>query len=176
MKTYKKTEAEVRREVAQLKEEIEILRQLAREQGLGFSSLNEEQLFKKVRGQTSKSPFSYSQGWTSATFPGNTANFTLYVRNPDPTAYYPVFVTIFFGLGSFFGADQAWIGRDKRWPEFSSDRTNLAANSNQTFSFSYTLPTGLPRGTYLGNSVLWQGDWHGAGVAFERSMFDVKVL
>jgi hypothetical protein len=67
MAQARKTEEEVKREVAHLKDEIEALKEQARERGHGFSSLNEEQLTKKVRGETSKSPFIYSQSWTSGT-------------------------------------------------------------------------------------------------------------
>jgi len=175
MSKDKKTAEEIKREVSQLKEEIEALREHARGLGRSFSSLDEEQLSKKVRGETSNSPFIFAQSWTSGTTPGSAANYTVHVRNPDPNGYFPIYVTIFFGLGNFFGADPAWIGRDKRWPEFSSDRTFLAANSNQSFSFAYTVPTGLPLGTYNGNSVVWRGDFHDVGVAFDRGSFDVKL-
>jgi hypothetical protein len=171
----KKNAETVRREVDQLKKKIEILKEQARERGQAFSSLEEEQLTRKVRGETSKSPFIYAQGWTSGTTPGSAANYTVYVHNPDPSGYFPVYVTIFFGLGNFFEAGQAWSGRDKRWPEFSSDRTFLSANSDHSFSFSYTVPSGLPLGTYNGNSVLWRGDWHDIGAAFDRGSFDVRL-
>jgi hypothetical protein len=176
MPTPKKTDEQVKQEFGRLKEHIEALAKLARERGQAFSSLDDEQLMKKLKGETSKSPFIYAQSWTSGTSPGSAANYTVYVQNPDPTGYFPFYVTIFFGLGNFFDAAQGWIGRDKRWPEFSSDRTFLAANSSQSFSFSYTVPTGLPVGTYNGNSVLWRGDFHDVGVAFDRGSFDVKLL
>ena len=176
MAKEKKAAEEVKREVAQLKEEIEALKEQAREQGRAFSSLDDDQLTKKVRAETSNSPFIYAQSWTSGTTPGSAANYTVYVRNPDPNGYHPVYVTIFFGLGNFFDTGQAWGGRDKRWPEFSSDRTFLPANSNHSFSFGYTVPTGLPLGTYNGNSVLWRGRWHDVGAAFDRGSFDVKLL
>ena len=97
------------------------------------------------------------------------------MRNPDPSAYFPFYVTISFGLGNFFDVAQGLIGRDKRWPEFSSDRTFFPANSNQSFSFNDTVPVGLPLGTYNGNSVLWRGDCHDVGTSFDRGSFDVKV-
>ena len=175
MAEEKKTAEAVKREVAQLKKQIEVLKEQAREQGQAFSSLDEDQLTKKVRGETSKSPFIYSQSWTSGTTPGSTANYTVHVRNPDPNGYFPVYTTIFFGLGNFFDPDQAWTGRDKRWPEFSSDRTFLPPNSDHSFSFSYKGPSGLPLGTYNGNSVLWRGEWHDVGAAFDRGSFDVKL-
>jgi hypothetical protein len=176
MEKYKKTTEEVKREVSQLKEKIEVLKEQAREQGLAFSSLDDDELAKKVRGETSNSPFIYAQLWTSATSPGNPAIYKVWVRNPDPSSYFPVYVTIFFGLGNFFDVNQGWIGRDKRWPEFSSERTHLTAGTDQSFSFSYTVPTGLPQGTYNGNSVLWKGKWHDVGTYFDRGSFDMKLL
>lgn len=172
----KKTAEEVKREVAQLKEEIKVLKELALEHGLAFSSLGDDEIIQKVRGQASNTPFIYAQSWTSGSSPGSTASYTVHVRNPDPNGYFPVYVTIFFGLGNLFDADLAWTGRDTRWPEFSSERTFLTANSNHRFSFSYTVPLGLPLGTYNGNSVLWRGQWHDVGAAFDRGSFDVKLL
>jgi hypothetical protein len=177
MAVSKKTDEQVKQELGRLKEQIEALRQLAHERGQAFSSPDDERLTRKLRGETAKSPFIYAQSWTSGTSPGSPANYTVYVQNPDPSAYFPFYVTIFFGLGNFFDdLDEAWAGRDKRWPEFSSDRTFLAANSSQSFSFNYTVPTGLPVGTYNGNSVLWRGDFHDVGVSFDRGSFDVKLL
>jgi hypothetical protein len=175
MAQTKKTAEAVKREVDQLKEQIAALKEQAQEHGQAFSSLNEEQLAKKVRGETSKSPFIFAQSWTSGTTPGSTANYTVHVRNPDPTGYFPFYATIFFGLGNFFAAEQGWIGRDKRWPEFSSDRTFFPANSDRSFSFTYSVPSGLPLGTYNGNSVLWRGEFHDVGAAFDRGSFDVKL-
>jgi hypothetical protein len=172
----KKSAEAVRHEVAQLKEEIEVLRERARELGQAFSSLDEDQLTKKVKGQSSKSPFAFAQSWTSGQTPGGPAGFSVQVRNPDPSAYFPVYTTIFFGLGNFFGADQAWAGRDRRWPEFSSDRTFFPANSTRTFSFNYSVPLGLPLGTYNGNWVLWRGEFFDVGAVFDRGSFDVKLL
>ena len=136
---------------------------------------DEEQLAKKVRRETSKSPFIYAQSWTSGATPGTIANYTVYVRNPDPNGYFPVYATIFFGLGNFFDVGQAWTGRDKRWPEFSSDGTSFPSNSDHSFSFSYTVPSGLPLGTYNGNSVLWRGEFHGVGAVFDRGSFDLQI-
>src|SRR5882672_8592353 len=91
----KKTAEAVKREVDQLKEQIAALKEQAQERGQAFSALSEEQLARKVRGETSKSPFIFAQSWTSGTSSGSTANYTVSVRNPDPTAYFPFYVTIF---------------------------------------------------------------------------------
>ena len=90
------------------------------------------------------------------------------MRNPDPTGYFPFYAKVFFGLGNFFAVDQGWAGRDKRWPEFSSDRTFFPPKSDLSFTFNYKVPTGLPLGTYNGNSVVWRGDFHDVGTSFDR--------
>jgi len=172
----KKSAEAVRHEVAQLKEEIEVLRERARELGRAFSSLDENQLTKKVKGQSSNSPFAFATSWLGVQTSGGPADFSVQVRNPDPGAVFPVYATIFFGLGNFFSADQAWAGRDRRWPEFSSDRTFFPANSTLPFSFNYTVPLGLPLGTYNGNWVLWRGEFFDVGAVFDRGSFDVKLL
>jgi hypothetical protein len=171
----KKIQEEVKQEIAHLLEEIKALKEQAREQGLAFSSLDEKQLMKKISGEFSKSPFIYAQAWTSGTSSGSSASYTVYVSNPDPRGYFPFYVTIFFGLGNFFDVNQAWIGRDKRWPCISSDRTYFAAGARNSFIFNYTVPTDLPLGTYNGNSVLWEGEWHDVGISFDRGSFDVKL-
>lgn len=174
-KKTEKTAEMVQREVAELKKQIEMLKEQAREKGQAFSSLDDDQLAKKVRGETSKSPFIFALSWTSGTTGGSPANLTVNVRNPDPVGYFPFYVTIFFGLGNVLDTAQAWTGRDKRWPEFSSDRTFFPASSDRSFSFNYTVPTGLPLGTYNGNMVVWRGDFQDVGAIFDRGSFDVKL-
>jgi hypothetical protein len=176
MPPFKKTEEDVKRDVTRLKTHIERLKQAANERGKAFASLSEESLVKKVRGETAKSPFMYAQSWTSGAFPGANANVTLYLHNPDPVGYFPFYVSIFFGLGSLTDIGDAWDGRDDRFPAFSSARADFLANTDQSFSFDYVIPTGLPLGTYNGNSVVWVGDWFGTGTVFDRGTFDLQLL
>ena len=169
------SEEEIERIASQLNEQIAVLKELARERGQAFSSLGDDELVRKLRGETSNSPFIYAQAWTSGTTQGSAASYSVYVQNPDPVGHFPFYATIFFGLGNFFDIGQGWVGRDRRWPEFSSDRTFLAANTTASFTFDYAVPTGIPPGTYNGNSVLWAGDWHDVGRSFDRGSFDVDV-
>ena len=50
-----KTNEEVKKEVEQRLLEIELLKVEAQDQGLAFSSLSEEELTRKVRGESSRS-------------------------------------------------------------------------------------------------------------------------
>jgi hypothetical protein len=172
----RKSADEIRKEVEQRSEEIAALEESARQRGLAFAGLTKEELERKIKGETSKSPYIYGETWTSTGTSGSSATYQVNVSNPDPNWYYPVFVTIYFGLGNF--ADdvaEAVAGRDSRWPYVSSERTFLAAGGTMSPTFKYTVPTGIPAGTYLGNAVLWVGQWLDKGTYFDRGLFDIAV-
>ena len=172
----KRSEADVQEEVKQLLEEIEVRRELIMRQGLSFASLNEEELGKKLRGETSNSPFFYWQGWTSATAPGSTASVQIGYRNPDPN-FWEVSVTIFFGLANFAADITATLaGLQPSWP-YVSDRSKFVAANGGTDSaaFNYTTPM-IGRGTYNGNAVLWGPRTFDVGTYLDRSHFTVTLI
>ncbi len=170
-------EQDVRREVEQRREEIALLREAAQQQGRAFSGLSEEALVSKVRGESSNSPYIYAQSWSSATAPGTTAYYSVYVANPDPGGYYPLFVAIFFGAANFLDdIGEGLSGRDTRWPYLSSPPFVLAGGgATTTQNISYTTPTGVPPSTYVGNSVLWRGMFHDIGSYLDRGLFYVTL-
>jgi hypothetical protein len=172
----KKSDREAKAELERRLEEIAQLQQQAHGQGLAFSAPTEEQLMKKIRGESGNSPYIYSQSWTSGTSGGSTAYYWLWAANPDPAGYYPVFVTIFFGLANFFAdLGEGIDARDTRWPYISSDGVVLSAGATTNPRFMYTTPVGLPAGTYLGNAVLWRGDHHDRGQYFDRGLFPITL-
>jgi len=172
----KRSDREVKAELERRLQEIAQLREQAQGQGLAFSAPTEEQLSKKVRGETANSPYIYAQSWTSGTSGGSTAYYWQWVANPDAAYYYPVFTTIFFGLANFLAdVGEALDARDTRWPYVSSDGVVLAQGGTTNPKFTYTTPVGLPPGTYLGNAVLWRGDYHDVGQYFDRGLFQVTL-
>jgi hypothetical protein len=87
-----------------------------------------------------------------------------------------VFTTIFFGLGNFLAdVGEALDGRDARWPYVSSDSVVLPAGGTINPKFTYSTPIGLPAGTYLGNAVLWRGEYHDIGQYFDRGLFQITL-
>ena len=177
MAQRKKPDREVKEEIERRLEEIELLRQQAQQQGLAFSAPTREQLEKKVRGETSNSPYIYSMSWTSGTLLGNPAYFQVWMANPDPGGYYAVFVSVFFGVANFFdNIADGLIARDVRWPYLSSPGFSMLAGGTVTQSFNYTTPSSVPRSTYLGNVVLWRMEYHDKGAYFDRGGFDVTLL
>jgi hypothetical protein len=154
----KKSAEAVRHEVAQLKEEIEVLRERARELGQAFSSLDEDQLTKKVKGQSSKSPFAFAQSWTSGQTPGGPAGFSVQVRNPDPSAYFPVYTTIFLASAISSaptkpGPDGTGVGQSSHRIERSSLQTRPALSVSITaFPWGCLLEPTTETGCYGGAS------------------------
>jgi hypothetical protein len=176
MAERKKPDREVKAELERRLEEIELLRQQAQQQGLAFSAPTTEQLEKKIRGEGADSPYIYSMSWTSGTTPGSPAYFQVWISNPDGAGYYPVFVSVFFGVANFFeNVADGFIARDDRWPYLSSPPFSLTSMATGTQSFNYTTPSAVLRSTYLGNAVVWRGDFHDKGVYFDRGMFYVTL-
>jgi hypothetical protein len=170
------SEKEVKIEVSKIQEEMEMIVHEAKMKGLEYSVLSEEELVRKIKRETSKSPYIYAQSWTSGTHPGSPAVYTVYISNPDPGSYYPMFVTIFFGLANFLNDISGGLAaRNTDWPYISSESFSLASGSRTSKTFRYTTPASAALGTYLGNSIVWRGQWHDKGTYFDRGLFRVTL-
>lgn len=179
--TEKSPEA-VRSEVEQRLAEIDMFRREAQDQGLAFSALAPEELTRKAQVADTGTPYVYAQGWTSGTRRGYPASYRVYVSNPDPVGYYPIFASVFFGLANYlnpqpFGeaAARGNFNGGVAWPYLSSRPTSLAARATTNILFTYTVPADAVLTTYLGNCVLWRGQYHDQGVYFDRGFFYVTV-
>ncbi len=171
------SEKEVKIELSKRLDEIELFKKEAQMKGLEYSVLTEEELVKKIKRETSRSPYIYMQSWTSGTSPGSPANYTVYISNPDPSGYYPMFISIFFGVANFLDDIGEGLGsrRDINWPYISTEPFSLASGATANKTFNYTTPSGVALGTYLGNSIVWRGQWHDKGTYFDRGLFRVTL-
>jgi hypothetical protein len=149
-----KTETEMREALIRLLEQIEALREKARERNRAFDSPSEEQLAKKLRGETTNSPFFIALEWDQFTNAGSPSFFLANYVNPDPQIRF-CFVTIFFGL-AFLNGDisSAIAARDVRWPYVSTEIVFLDPNATGVGEFTLMVPY-VTKGTYFGNFVLW---------------------
>ena len=174
-KMNQKSEQQVKQEVDQRLREITAFKEEAQRQGLRFACLSEENLVKKIRGDSSKSPYFYMQGWSGG-MPGYSTDFFIYIANPDPIDHDSMFVSIFFGAGNFVDdIGMALAGRDTQWPFLTTARFSLAAGAIIEKTFTYKVPTGIPPSTYIGNAVVWKGQYLDKGFYFDRTLFDVQV-
>jgi len=171
-----KSAAQVKRELEQRLAEIERHREDAKRQKLEFSCLDEKALLKKIKRMTAHSPYIFSQAWTGGGAAGSAQMYEVQFANPDPGGYFPFFVTIYFGPVAFvtdLGA--ALAARDSRWPALSSARLSLNPGVSLRQRFDFAMPAGLQKGTYHGNSVIWEGEWHDRGTPFDRGLWDLAA-
>lgn len=171
-----KSEAEVRKELRLLLDGIEAGREDAQKRGLAFTSLTEEELIQKLRGETTNSPFVSMSAWDQFTTPGGRAFYLANYYNPDPGGHL-VTASIFFGLGMLApDFPSAYMMRDTDWPSFSLDWTIIEPGKLGVAEFEYTAPFAA-KGTYFGNGVLWGGNdlFRGGGIVFDRMTFFTKL-
>jgi hypothetical protein len=169
--------AEVERTVEALRAKIELLRQEAEERRERFEALADEQLLRKVRGQTAQSPFFYAQSWGSAP-PGGSTSYTAYVHNPDPTGYSGtwLFGYLFFGPANFISDTNLALASeiDERFP-YSYQPLTIAAGSDASATFTVSVASTVTPGIFLGNCFLVLRDSFDVGTYFDRAAFRLTV-
>ena len=164
-----KSDADVKKALERLLKDNDELKDRAEKRGFAFASLNTEQLTRKLRGETSNSPFFTAQAWDQFASPGSPCFFLANFFNPDPQPQL-CFVTVFFGLAAV-EADitSALAARDTHWPYISTELIILNTGETGVADLKYPVPF-RPKGTYIGNAVLWQWAIGGdLGVVFDRA-------
>lgn len=147
---------------------IEEMEDQARKRGCAFARLSEDELVKKLRGETSNSPFFTSWSWDQLTNSGSPSFYLANYHNPDPQVRL-CFVTIFFGLAHLEPDVSAAIAaRDTRWPYVSTELTVVDPGGTGVADFKYLVPY-APKGTYFGNALLWEMNFtQPVGTFFDR--------
>ncbi len=171
----KKSEKLIQDAVDKLLEEIAILQDEAKQEGLVFTCLDKEDLLKKESSETSESPYAYFFAWSTPRNRGWSGLYRMYIRNPDPISHFWLFVTIYFGLGNIFAdISQGWVGRDTRWPTLTTSQFSLAPDASTHRTLSFTVPSNIPPSTYLGNAIFWK-QLSPQGLIYYRGGFHVTV-
>jgi hypothetical protein len=170
-------ELERRTEYAKrLLNEIDRQRQEAERQGLNFTAPTAEQLKKKLA--STESPMIVSQSW-DVVAPGGTFTYGVEVNNPDPVRWHSLYVHVFVGLANLVrNVGDAISAVDPRFPRLTLPRfggLSLAPEATQSVRFSITVPTSIEESNYLGNAILFQGDYHDVGSYLDRGLFVFKV-
>jgi hypothetical protein len=159
-----------------LLDEIERRRQEAERQGLNFTAPTAEQLMKKLA--STESPMIVGQGWGSAP-PGGTFTYNVSINNPDPIQWNSLYVHVFVGAANLVpDVGDALSAVDPRFPRLTMPRVfglSLAPGATQSVSFSITVPTAIERSNYLGNAILFEGNYHDVGRYLDRGLFVFEV-
>jgi hypothetical protein len=164
-----KSQTEIKKALKQILKERDELKAQAKKRGCEFVSLSPQQLTRKLRGETSNSPFFTAQAWDQFASPGSPCFFLANYTNPDPQVRL-CFVTIFFGLTNLVpDVASALAARDSAWPYLSTELTIVSPGETGVANFTYPVPFG-PKGTYIGNALLWAWAIGGdIGVVFDRA-------
>lgn len=167
---------DVRSVARRIMAENEFREREAQARGDRFESLDEENLVRKLTGETSNSPFFNFQSWSSGS-PGGTITYTAGIFNPDAVSYsgFSLFGFLFFGPANFIqNNDTALLGVDDRFPRYMQS-LGVAANASTSARFAVDIPAGITPGEYLGNCFLVRRDSFDVGDYFDRAAFDLTV-
>jgi hypothetical protein len=134
--------------------------------------LSKPALIRKLRGQTSNSPFISSLSWNPVGARGSSVSAAMGVVNPDPTTYLAsqLFAHAFWGPGNVLtDLDSFILSADPAFPRFA---VGILAAPNPPLSFGsidIPLPSAVAPGTYLMNWVLFLHNPFGVGTFLERA-------
>lgn len=170
------TDEEKNQHIKKTVEEIEKQKKNVKK-GDNFTAPTEEQLRKKF--ERIDSPYIYFQSWSGAA-PGGTVNYTIGVTNPDPTQAIWIFAHVFVGSGNVVSSTGEFLlNVDARFPRLTQPDfagLTLASGAWATLTFSIQIPSSIDHpANYIGNTALFQLNWHDVGTFLDRSVFVIKV-
>lgn len=165
-------EAQVKKILA----EIDEVKRECEKKGMKCVVLDEEQLRRKLA--RAKSPMIVGQSWSDGG-PGGSVTYSVYVKNPDPSAWGWVFAYVFVGPANIVTSPgEALAVADARFPRLTQPAfpgQSIAANETARLDFAIQIPTGIQAGNYQGNAFVYQADWHDVGDYLDRGTFVFKV-
>lgn len=173
----KKTLTEAKAIVRILLQKAELARQRAEDRKERFEVLDEKELLKKVRGESSNSPHFYAQAWGSTVSAGGSTNYTAYINNPDATAYSGswLYAYLFFGPSNFIAdPDLALTVWQQQFSHYLQ-QVSVAAGSTASAAFTVNVPAGIAAGFYMGNCFLVERNSFDVGTYFDRAAFYLNV-
>jgi hypothetical protein len=165
---------DIKDRLKRLLDEIEVLRNQARDKGLAFSAPTAEHIEKKLR--SAHTPFIYTTSFTPTGSPGNTFHYAISVNNPDPNGYYSLYAYFFFGPANMVpDVGTALLTVDERLFRAFARFPYMSPGSNGTVQFSYKFPIWIPLGTYIGNAFIFSQNFHDVGTYADRASMYVEL-
>jgi hypothetical protein len=175
-KNRKLTDDEKKTHIKKILAEIEKQKKEVKK-GDNYTAPTEEQLKQKL--ERVNSPYIYFQSWGPAA-PGGTINYNVGITNPDPVQQIWMFAHVFVGSGNVVSSSGEFLlNVDPRFPRLTLPNFSgltLAAGASSTLSFAIKIPASVEHPTnYLGNTALFQFNWHDIGTYLDRSVFVMQV-
>ena len=171
------TEREEEEQARSVLDEIDKQRKKAKREALNFTAPSERQLRRKLGRHNS--PMIVFQSWTGSVAPGGAINYTVGINNPDPVTVIWLFVHVFVGAANAVrNVGDALATVDPRFPRLTLPDfagLSIAPGVTTSLNFQLSVPGGIEATNYLGNSFLFQADWHDVGTHFDRGVFVFEV-
>jgi len=147
-------------------------------QGETFRSITREEFEAKMKRVNS--PMILSEGWSNSAPPGGTINYSVGIGNPDPIEWFNLAVSVSIGnRNPIADNDEFLTAFDARFPTYAKPATvgfSLAPGAFTTQSFQVTIPAGVEKTGYFGNSALLQISFHDVGQYLDRGCFFFDVV
>jgi len=145
-------------------------------QGETFTSITREAFeMKRVN-----SPMILSQGWDNTAPPGGTINYSVGIANPDPIEWFNLAVSVSIGNRNPIASNDEFLTAfDARFPTYAKPATvgfSLAPGAFTTQSFQITIPAGVEKTGYFGNSALLNISFLDIGQYLDRACFFFDVV
>jgi hypothetical protein len=162
--------------VKRIRQVIERERKKADRRGRNFTAPTDEELLRKL-GKVN-SPIIVYQAWTD-TAGGGAVSYDMGVHNPDSFSWVNLYVHVFVGPANPVNAIGAALQCvDERFPRLTQpDFFGLSVSPGVTENvhFDLSVPAGIEPSEYLGNSFVFQVDYHDVGTYFDRGCFPFTV-
>lgn len=130
------------------------------------------ELIRKIRGETSHSPFIVLLSWFAAAQRGTTITASLGIFNPDPITHpsSELFAHAFWGPGNVVPDLDAYIlSGDPAFPRHGVGIDAPPGFPISIATISIPLPAAVAAGTYLMNWILFLRNAFGIGTVLERA-------
>lgn len=164
---------------AEIAEEIERRRRSARDEGLYFTPLPEDQVQRPL-----SRPIIIWQAWQATPTRGTSLVYTLGLANPSAQVCTSLFVQAFVGTASLDRVPPAPdvavpLRVDARFPLATSPGfpgLTLAAGEMRSLGLLLPVPSNVEPASYLCNAYLLRTSWHGSTELLDKSLvlFDVS--
>jgi hypothetical protein len=166
--------------------EIDIQRKKAESGKMRFTALNEQQLHARLLPRSTPSlpipvlaPMIVWQSWTGTTSPGGSINYSLGVYNPLPNPQSWLFAHAFIGPANFIhNPGMALQSIDSRFPRLTEPAfpgLDVGPGATVSLHFDMKIPQCIEPSNYLGNALLFRGDWHDVGGYVDRGFWPFLV-
>jgi hypothetical protein len=154
-------------------EELTQFEKKARKQKQEVAVIPRDALVRKIRGETSHSPYIVSLSWNATAARGSNTGASIGVYNPDPTTYTSttLYAHLFWGPGNMIADVGAFVNSaDVRFPQFAVGiYTNPSPPINFATVNTIPLPANVAVGTYLMNWVVFLRNAFDVGTYLDRA-------